>query len=115
MHELSIMNQVMDIVIEHAETAHAQKVCKINLEIGALSDIVPRWAQMFFDMVSQDTLAETAELVIDSKPAAIKCRSCGKETTMDINHLLYSCRECGSEKIELISGDQFRITSIEIR
>ena len=42
-------------------------------------------------------------------------RSCGKEIVMDLNHLRYSCNECGSEEIELISGNQFRITSIEIQ
>jgi len=105
----------MDVVLEHAKKANAEKVSKINLEVGALSDIIPSWAQLFFDMISKNTIAEKAQLIIDKKPAKIKCHSCGQEIEMDVNHLLYSCNECGSEKIELISGNEFRIISIEIQ
>lgn len=114
MHELGIMENVLDVALEYAETNNVKKIQAINLSIGALSDIVPTYAQMFFELISKDTVAENAKINIEKIPIKIKCRSCGTETEMGINHLLYECDKCGSKSIELISGREFRVVSMEV-
>lgn len=114
MHELGIMKNVLEVALEHGEQQQVSKILAVNLEVGALSDIVPEYAQMFFELISKDTIAEKAKIVIEKIPARIKCRSCGAVIEMDISNLLHACDQCDSQSIELISGREFRMVSMEV-
>lgn len=114
MHELSMMKSVLEVALEYAEKNDAKKIQKIALSVGAMATVVPDWAQMFFEYAAKDTIAENAELEIETVPARIRCRSCGAETEVDINNLQFTCNQCESQAIELISGREFRITYMEI-
>lgn len=114
MHELSIMSNILDIVIEFAEKYNAKSVAKINLSVGELSDLIPEWMQTYFDFVSKDTIAEKAELNIERIPTVIRCKECGTETTIKRENLQFSCTNCDSDDVELLSGREFTIQSIEI-
>lgn len=114
MHELAIMKNVFDLVMVHAEEFQARKVCRVNLSIGALTDIVPSWAQFFFNMLAKDSIADQAEVRIEKIPARIGCLDCNSEFEFDRDHLLFSCSHCQSNNIKLISGREFRLMSIEV-
>lgn len=114
MHELSVMSNILDIVIEFAEKYNAKRVAKINLSVGELSDLIPEWMQTYFDFVSKDTIAEKAELNIERIPTVIKCKECGTETTIKRENLQFSCTHCDSADVELLSGREFTVQSIEI-
>ena len=114
MHELSIMSNILDIVIEHAEANNAKKVHKINLKIGLLSDIIPEWAQSYFDMLTKDTIADESELIIEKVPIKIKCHSCENIFTLEDKTMNFFCNKCKSTDIEILSGRELQITSIEI-
>ncbi|MEQ8202024.1 MAG: hydrogenase maturation nickel metallochaperone HypA [Syntrophomonadaceae bacterium] len=114
MHELGIMANVLDIALEYAEQNDVKKIRAINLEIGELSDIVPKIAQDFFGFIARDTIAENAILKIETIPARIRCRDCGTENDLDMDRPIYTCIECGSKSLQLISGREYRIASIEV-
>lgn len=114
MHELSIMSNILDIVIEFAEKYNAKSVARINLSVGELSDLIPEWMQTYFDFVSKDTIAEKAELNIERIPTVIRCKECGNERTIKRENLQFSCTNCDSGDVELLSGREFTIKSIEI-
>ena len=114
MHELSIMGNILDIVLEYAGRYNAHKVTKINLTVGELSDLIPEWMQTYFDFVSKDTIADKAELVIDKVPAIIKCLSCSHEYAMNRDNWQFMCPKCDSAEIEILSGKEFTVKSIEI-
>ena len=114
MHELSIMGNILDIVLEHADKNGAKTVKAVNLMIGELSDIIPEWAQMYFDMLSKDTIAEKAKLVIDRIPLSIACRDCGNVHTYTDKNWSFVCPKCNSSNIELKTGREMTVTSIEI-
>lgn len=113
-HELSVMSSMLDIVREHADKNGANKVIRINLRIGTLSDIIPDWAQTYFDMLSKDTIADGATLEIESIPVSVKCAACGHVQTFEKKEWKFQCVRCESSDIELLSGREFSITSIEI-
>jgi len=114
MHELSIMSSILDIVIEHANKNDAKKINSINLSIGMLSDVLPEWAQNYFEFVSKDTIAEKAVLNIKRIPVKIRCRECGSETEFKDREWSFTCPSCTSAAIELVSGRELSIESIEI-
>ncbi|MBN2078717.1 MAG: hydrogenase maturation nickel metallochaperone HypA [Spirochaetes bacterium] len=113
MHELSVMTSILEIVLEHAHRNGARKVSRVNLRIGRLSDIIPEWAQSYFDMLSKETIAEEAELAIERIPVKVRCRACGHEHTFP-EKWEFTCVQCGSADIELLEGREFTVTSIEI-
>jgi hydrogenase nickel incorporation protein HypA/HybF len=113
-HELSVMSSILDIVLEHANKNNAKKVMRINLRIGHLSDIIPEWAQNYFDMLSKDTIAENAVLDIEQVPVKVRCAACGHEHTFKNKKWSFTCVKCESTDIELLEGREFSITSIEI-
>ncbi len=114
MHELSVMSNILDIVLEYAGKNGATRVSKIYLVVGDLSDLVPEWMQTYFDFVSKDTIADKAELHITRVPAVLKCRSCSFEFTLSRENWQFSCPSCSASDVELLSGREFTVESIEI-
>ncbi|MCX7678795.1 MAG: hydrogenase maturation nickel metallochaperone HypA [Spirochaetes bacterium] len=114
MHELSIMGNILDIVLEYAAKAGAKKVLKINLIVGELSDLIPEWMQTYFEFVSKDTIAETATLEINRIPAVLRCNRCNTDFSFTKDDWQFRCPTCQSADIELISGREFTVESIEI-
>ena len=51
MHELPVMNSILDIVIKHAKMNNVKKIIKIYLKVGVLSDLEEKWMQQYFDHV----------------------------------------------------------------
>ena len=111
---MSIIHSVLDIVIEHADKYSAKRVIKINLEVGELSDIIPHWMQEYFDMLSKDTIAERAELCIEKIPAILKCYECENEFRLTREDWQFYCPECKSTNIQILSGREYKIKSIEV-
>ena len=108
MHELSIANSVVEIC---AEQAHGARVRRVTLEIGRLSAVMPDAIRFCFDVCAKDTLVEGAALDIIETPGLARCTACGTE--MEVSEPFGRCG-CGSEILEMISGQQLRIKQMEV-
>lgn len=112
MHELAITENILSIAEEHAKKAHAVKVTDIHLLIGSLSSIIDDSVQFYWDMIARDTLCQGAQLHFERYPAEILCLDCGAKYSL--NGELSSCPKCNSVRIKILSGNEFRVESIEI-
>lgn len=110
MHELSLLENVRDILEQHAISQHFVKVNKITLEIGKLSSIEPEALRFGFDVVMQGSLAEHAELVMTELIGLGLCQSCQQQTTMAT--LYESCRYCGHPFVTVIQGLEMKIKNL---
>ncbi|HJQ46685.1 MAG TPA: hydrogenase maturation nickel metallochaperone HypA [Amycolatopsis sp.] len=108
MHELSITQSIVDAIVERMDGA---TVTAVRLEIGRLSGVVPDSVRFCFDVVCAGTTLEGARLDIDEPGGRARCRSCAEEFTMD--DLIPLC-PCGSADIEVLSGKELRIRSVEV-
>lgn len=121
MHELAVTEDVLRIVLKHAESNNARKVVGVRLRIGELRDIVDEWMQRFFDYVSKGTIAEGAKLKIKRTPIVLRCE-CEKTFAMDIEifreHLEkkreITCPRCKGTNTVLLSGREFDVQGIEM-
>ena len=68
MHELSVTESILNIVLKHAQENGAEKVLTIGLKIGELSELVGECIQHYFDYLSKGTIAEGAVLEIERAP-----------------------------------------------
>lgn len=112
MHELPVTISILSIVVEHAKTAQASKVNRVNLTIGELSGIVPEYIQQQFEFLSKDTIAAGASLSIHQPPTELRCRNCDNVFSPDKRN--WTCPNCGEENIEIVSGRECFVESIEV-
>jgi hydrogenase nickel incorporation protein HypA/HybF len=112
MHELSVTEQLLGIVLDHARQAKAERVIRVNLVIGELTSFAGESIQFYFDMLSKETEAGKAFLSISHVPAKARCQQCKKEfhpTGMD-----WACPGCGGPIEEVMAGREFYVESIEV-
>lgn len=112
MHEMAVTESVLQIVLESAAEAEAQKVVGINLLIGDLSTLVDDSVQFYFEMLSKGTLAQGARLNFRRVPARLRCRDCGREFLPGAGEWL--CPHCGAIGGDVIAGREFRVESIDV-
>lgn len=112
MHELSVTESILQIALRYARQNEAKKVTALHLVIGRLASIIDDSVQFYWDIISQDTLCEGSQLHFERVPAKMRCLACNHEFTLDDE--LSPCPSCHSAQVNVISGDQFYLDSIEI-
>ncbi len=109
-HELSICGAIADIVTRRA-AGRAVKV--INVRVGQLRQVVPDTLVYCWEIVSADTPLAGSRISVEAVPACIRCRSCGQVT--DVGAVpVFACGGCGGFDAEIVSGEEFLITSLEL-
>ncbi len=109
MHELSIAQAVVAIASRHAA---GRKVHRVELKVGHLRQVVPSALEFAFELVTDGTELEGAELVIEEVPARGRCPACGAETTMSAFPLC--CERCGGLDLELLAGEELLVDALEV-
>ncbi len=68
--------------------------------------------QFYWDVISQGTLAEGAQLHFERVPAELVCLDCS--TRFRMSDTSFDCPECGGSKVKVVAGDEFRLEAIDI-
>ena len=115
MHELGIMTGVLDAVQTSARQAGADRVLKVSLSVGEMTEAIEDALRFAFEALSEQqeyALCAGAELDIAMVRPHSRCLECGAEYDHDRFHML--CPECGSFATELVAGRELQIDSIEV-
>lgn len=112
MHELAITKGILNFALEEAAKRGAARVTALTISVGALSGIVPECIETYFELVAEGTLAEGATLTFHRIPAQVRCTDCKAESELPDFRL--RCPACTSRKVELLSGREAYIESMEI-
>ncbi len=112
MHELSICLSLMQQVEGIARERDAEKVVKITLNIGPLSGVEADLLRHAYPVAAAGTVAEDAELIMESSDIVVRCSQCDAETTVTPNKLL--CGSCGDFRTRVVSGDELILMSVEL-
>jgi len=113
MHEMGIAMEIVDIATASipADMQDA-KVKRVNLQVGKLSAIVPDSLQFCFELAVKETPLDGADLVIEELPVIARCKDCHTEWT--VSEPVFTCKACQGGNIDILSGRELDITSIEI-
>ena len=112
MHELSVTQSILNIVLQHARQANAKQIEDIHIVMGELSTNVDDSIQFYWSMIAKGTMAEKARLHFRRVPAQMHCVSC--------NHIYHpedgelACPECGNAGARILAGEEFYVESIDI-
>lgn len=113
MHELGIMTGVMEAATEAAHNAGAEKLLKISLSVGEMTEAIEDALVFAFEALKEgDPFTADADLDIKIIRPRSRCLECGAEYEHDRFHML--CPECGGFATELIAGRELQIDSIEV-
>jgi hydrogenase nickel incorporation protein HypA/HybF len=111
-HEVSLMQGALEIALEEAARRGATRVHRITLRVGELSGAVPEALAFAFDVVSRDTPADGARLVIEPVPAACLCTACGEEFRPEPG--IFVCPRCGRPSTDVQAGNELELAQLEV-
>ncbi len=107
MHELAIAESIVSTVLERT----GGRVSVVHLRLGRLAGVVPDALMFCFELAAAGTDLEGATLEIDEQTGRAHCRDCGSDFSLRDAFLL--C-DCGSADVELLSGRELSVTSVEV-
>ena len=112
MHEMSVVQNIINIVEKEAEKFGVDRVSEIHLEIGHLSGI--EYGSLEFALVhlAPGSIIETAEISIEKPDGVARCNICSNEFKLE--DFIGCCNECNSFDVEIIKGRELRVKSITI-
>ena len=113
MHEMGIVQSMMEIIEQQARLYRAKRVVKVSLEFGALTAVMPSAVEFAFAILSKDGIADGAQLDIKIIPIKVHCMECGQESILEDYQPF--CPVCSAAAPIIIQGrDEMRIASLEI-
>jgi hydrogenase nickel incorporation protein HypA/HybF len=108
-HELSLSSAIVNTVAKHAQ---GRRVSVVTLRVGRLRQVVPDTLEFYFEFVARGSVCEGARLEQELIDARLHCRGCGHEWAIEIP--AFRCPECTGSDVQVASGDEFEVESIEI-
>lgn len=112
MHELSMAMSLVEQITQIMGNEGASKLHSITLAIGKYSGVEKEAFEFAFSIAAEGSPAENAKLIIIQTEMTVKCRDCGVESVNDVP--LAKCGKCSSLNVEIISGKEFNIKSMEV-
>ncbi|MFO8132543.1 MAG: hydrogenase maturation nickel metallochaperone HypA [Thermoplasmatota archaeon] len=120
MHEFSTMSSIVASVLEEGEKHDATAVTRVVLDIGELTFLGEEQLRFAFQVLSEGTLLEGAELVVNRVAPEVRC-DCGytgdveydEKKEFHVRFPLLRCPECGGS-VEVRRGRECLIKHIEI-
>lgn len=111
MHELSLCHAIAGVVTAHADR---RDITAIHLRVGALRQVVPETLTFCWRIVAEQEGFDGAALDIEWVAASVHCRACGRDTPIT-SRFSVCCPDCGSPDVAVLTGEEFLITSVDIR
>jgi hydrogenase nickel incorporation protein HypA/HybF len=118
MHEMSIAQSILEVVQQYtkgndlAKDSNAPRVKSVHLKIGEMAGVVPESLRFCFEVASEGTAAQGAELLIDEVP--IRCRCAGCNAEFSVERFVFICPTCGTPDVEVISGNELDVVELDL-
>ena len=111
MHELTLGQSIIDLVVDCARRERLHSVTRVVLQVGAGAGVEVSALRFCFDALAEQTIVAGAELAIMPVALRARCRQCGCE--FEAASLIARCPDCGSPERTLLAGRELQVKSIE--
>ncbi len=112
MHEISIAEEIIEIVSGYLPQAKNISVKSVMINLGKFSNIMPEALKFGFEVLINDTKLNGATLNINKIPLTIRCNNCGTESELD--EPFFYCPNCESGSVEILTGMEMNVIEIEL-
>jgi len=113
-HELGLMQSILEIAEEYARREGAQTIREIGLKVGALSGVEVAALEFAFEAAKQGTMAEKARLVVQWIPVVAFCEECNLKFEVDSPFAIALCPVCTEATATLEQGQELQVDYLEV-
>lgn len=111
MHEISLVRNIFR-TLEEEFPDDMERVRKIHLKVGLLSNVQPILMQNAFRAVLEDEPRyQKTSLTVEVLPILIHCDSCDK--TSEVQNYRFVCA-CGKPSRNVVQGEELLISNVEM-
>ena len=110
MHELSIAQDMIDIIRQHMP--ENRKVKSVKIVVGDMAGVVPDSLEFCFQVITTGTPLEGVKLNIEKVGIELQCKECLGNFTTD--EPVFLCPYCNSTDVILLKGKELLVSEIEI-
>jgi hydrogenase nickel incorporation protein HypA/HybF len=112
MHELSLCENILQMIEQQAKDQKFTRVLTVCLEIGQLSCVEPEAISFCFNEVMSGSVADQAELKIVMLAGLAWCPTCYHH--FEILQRYDECPNCGRYDVQIVKGEHMRISELEV-
>lgn len=112
MHELSVAMGIVKIARNELQKARAEKILRIELQIGKLAGIEFGALDFVWPMAVKDTVLENAEREVHQVDGKALCLEC--DTEFPIEQVYDPCPVCQSYLKAIVQGKELRVQALEV-
>lgn len=122
MHEVSVVTALVDAVIEDLQRYSVAKVNSVTVVIGDLTNLGEEQMSFAYGIVTQGTVLEGSEFIVEHEPIELQCRTCGftgpaamlNEEDFDTHPIpVLACPKCGGP-VNIIKGQSCVVRCMDI-
>jgi hydrogenase nickel insertion protein HypA len=114
MHEISLVQNLIQQLRELATANNASRVVTVTMEIGHLSGVVVDSFRFGFDILAaNDDFIRGAELRVQTPEVSFKCTGCGQSLTTSGPRPDH-CGQCGDTLLIPEGGDDLILRQVEM-
>lgn len=111
MHELSLMQSIIEIVEREMEVHEVKRVERIRLKVGEMMGVEETSMQLAFEVLAEDTLMAGATLELVYIPGEAYCSHC--DYRYPVKRYRVTCPQCGGGG-QIIAGKELYVDSLEV-
>lgn len=111
MHELSLIQGLLETVSQSAAENSITRVSLVKLVVGECHGALPEALEFAFQVLTPGTVCEGAALEMETIPALLLCRQCGREFRSA--EFPFLCVSCGAGGARLIRGKELYLDYYE--
>ncbi len=112
MHEMSIVQNIVEIVNQEMDRHGLERLKAIHLAVGRMTAIVPEQMTLCFEILTENTRLAGTALNIKMVPLTYRCLNCDHEFTSE--GITFTCPSCSRENPELIFGRELKVEFLEV-
>lgn len=109
MQEFALTQNLLERALNNA---HSKRIIRVNLLIGSLSEEREDSIKFYWKDLAKGSFGEGAELHFDHVKAEMKCLDC--TGTFYLDEDVSMCKYCYGEHLQMLSGEDVRLESIEV-
>ena len=112
MHEMSLMEGMLQIIEENAKTQGYIRVRNVILEIGKLAGVEVEALRFAFEAVTDGSITEGANLEIEEPQGLGWCVECEQESPVETRY--DPCPLCGKVPLNITGGTEMRVKALDV-
>lgn len=112
MHELSIAQDIVEMIYRYVPAAERNRVRAVRTIVGEQSGVEKDSLLFSYEAITAATDLMHSKLVIEHIPFTIHCKRCGVEsrTTMGTK----TCPKCGETDSNIVGGTELHVRELEL-